>query len=63
MSHMDESASYVVAVVTLYLEMPDTPRSLAHSSERNPPMFPRARNPASCRHLRYTTRREESREA
>lgn len=33
MSHMDESASYAVAVVTLYLEMPDTPIRVSASDQ------------------------------
>lgn len=33
MNHMDESASYVVAVVTLYLEMPDTPIRVSASDQ------------------------------
>jgi hypothetical protein len=33
MIHMDESASYVVAVVTLYLEMPDTPIRVSASDQ------------------------------
>jgi hypothetical protein len=33
MSHLDESASYVAAVVTLYLEMPDTPIRVSASDQ------------------------------
>ena len=33
MSHLDESASYVAAVLTLYLEMPDTPIRVSASDQ------------------------------